>query len=106
MTKVHLAITASSVMCIVGIHTISNLMAGQAADSELASFLAYQIRWIPVNSNAVSRDAAILDTVIHDVLTNQTFAFDEAVLWAVAKHTDLSRWFSFELQTEYPQLSL
>jgi hypothetical protein len=74
MMKLRLAIAAASVLCFVGTHTISNLMAGQATDSELASFLAPQIRWIPVNSNAVSRNAAILDTVIHDVLTNQTFA--------------------------------
>jgi hypothetical protein len=74
MTKLHLAITAAIIICFLGSHKISNLRARQATDSDLASFLASQIHWIPVNSNAVSRDVAILDTVIRDVLTNQTFA--------------------------------
>jgi hypothetical protein len=74
MTKLHLAVTAAVIMCILGLHKISNLRAGQATDSELASFLAAQIYWIPVNSNSVSRDVTILDTVIRDVLTNRMFA--------------------------------
>jgi hypothetical protein len=61
-------------MCFAGVHKISSLRAGPSTDSDLASYLASQIRWITVNSNGVSREAAILDTVIRDVLTNRELA--------------------------------